>query len=32
MTSLNSRAEGASSLTIYLRLLGYVKPYTGYFA
>ena len=32
MTSLNSRAEGASSLTVYLRLLGYVKPYTGYFA
>src|SRR5690606_39360228 len=32
MTSTDQRAESASSLKIYLRLLSYVKPYIGYFA
>ena len=32
MTDLHSNATQASSLKIYLRLLGYVKPYIGYFA
>lgn len=32
MIRSNSRADGASSLRIYFRLLGYVKPYMGYFA
>src|SRR5690606_41418595 len=32
MTHSDPRAAGASSLRIYLRLLGYVKPYIGYFA
>src|SRR5690606_5669636 len=32
MSHSNPRAASASSLRIYLRLLGYVKPYVGYFA
>lgn len=32
MTSPTPSAKGVSSLKIYLRLLGYVKPYVGYFA
>lgn len=32
MTDQHSNAAQASSLKIYLRLLGYVKPYIGYFA
>lgn len=32
MTNPTPSAKGVSSLKIYLRLLGYVKPYVGYFA
>ena len=31
MTHSDPSAAGVSSLKIYLRLLGYVKPYIGYF-